>query len=169
MIHPRIPYYAMPCRHGRNIPQRCTLGAIMFICSGVLVSYGARCNYVLRFSVTLNITMEYKFLFCPPFLSCWLRSGRSGVRVQKWTRDLSLLSTSRPAPASPPSIQWALEGWSGRGGRLTSHFRPVPSLITRSGVRGAGWGLKSPPEIPKALQNRAKLNLIVKNAKNCWI
>jgi len=24
-----------------------------------------------------------------------------------------------------------------------------------------------PPEIPKALQNRAKLNLIVKNVKNC--
>jgi len=29
-----------------------------------------------------------------------------------------------------------------------------------------GWGL-TPPEIPKALQNRAKLNLIVKTVKNC--
>jgi len=26
-----------------------------------------------------------------------------------------------------------------------------------------------PPEIPKALQNRAKLNPIVKTVKNCWI
>ena len=34
-----------------------------------------------------------------------------------------------------------------------------------------GFGLfnTSPPEIPKALQNRAKLNPIVKNVKNCWI
>jgi len=42
-----------------------------------------------------------------------------------------------------------------------------------SGVRGeggclGGLGVQSPPpEIPKALQNRAKLNLIVKNVKNC--
>ena len=40
-----------------------------------------------------------------------------------------------------------------------------------SGVpRGGGWfgGFKSPPpEIPKALQNRAKLNPIVKTVKNC--
>ena len=33
--------------------------------------------------------------------------------------------------------------------------------------RGVGEG--SNPEIPKALQNRAKLNPIVKNFKNCWI
>jgi hypothetical protein len=26
-----------------------------------------------------------------------------------------------------------------------------------------------PPEIPKALQNRAKLNPVVKSVKNCWI
>jgi len=32
---------------------------------------------------------------------------------------------------------------------------------------GRVWGFK--PEIPKALQNRAKLNPIVKNVKNCWI
>ena len=30
-------------------------------------------------------------------------------------------------------------------------------------------GFKPPPEIPKALQNRAKLNPIVKTAKNCCI
>ena len=29
--------------------------------------------------------------------------------------------------------------------------------------------LNPPPEIPKALQNRAKLNPIVKTVKNCWI
>ena len=28
---------------------------------------------------------------------------------------------------------------------------------------------QTPPEIPKALQNRAKINLIVKTVKNCWI
>jgi len=32
------------------------------------------------------------------------------------------------------------------------------------------WGAEPPPpEIPKALQNRAKLNPIVKTVKNCWI
>ena len=29
-----------------------------------------------------------------------------------------------------------------------------------------GWGFNPPPEIPKALQNRAKLNPIVKTVKN---
>ena len=37
-----------------------------------------------------------------------------------------------------------------------------------SGVPGGGaWG--STPQIPKALQNRAKLNPIVKTVKNCRI
>ena len=31
------------------------------------------------------------------------------------------------------------------------------------------WGGSKPPEIPKALQNRAKLNPIVKTVKNCRI
>jgi len=43
--------------------------------------------------------------------------------------------------------------------------------LTISGLR-MQWrtegGFKSPPEIPKALQNRAKLNPIVKTVKNCW-
>ena len=40
-----------------------------------------------------------------------------------------------------------------------------------SGVpRGVGFGvLKLPPEILKALQNRAKLNPIVKTVRNCLI
>jgi len=37
-------------------------------------------------------------------------------------------------------------------------------------TEGGFWGLQPPhPEIPKALQNRAKLNPIVKTVKNCWI
>ena len=40
-----------------------------------------------------------------------------------------------------------------------------------SGVpRGGGVQSRTlPPEIPKALQNRAKLNPTVKTVKNCWI
>ena len=37
---------------------------------------------------------------------------------------------------------------------------------------GGGFGVFKhplPPEIPKALQNRAKLNPIVTTVKNCWI
>ena len=30
-----------------------------------------------------------------------------------------------------------------------------------------GWGFNPPPEIPKSLQNLAKLNPIVKIVKNC--
>jgi hypothetical protein len=44
-------------------------------------------------------------------------------------------------------------------------------LVVSSGVpEGGGFGVfKPPPDIPKALQNRAKLNPIVKAVKNCWI
>ena len=34
---------------------------------------------------------------------------------------------------------------------------------------GGGFGVQTPPEIPKSLQNDAKLNPIVKTVKNCWI
>jgi len=33
--------------------------------------------------------------------------------------------------------------------------------------RGGFGGFNTPPEIPKALQNRAKLNPILKTVKNC--
>ena len=36
-----------------------------------------------------------------------------------------------------------------------------------SGVPRGVWGVQPPPEIPKALQNRAKLNAILKTVKNC--
>ena len=38
-------------------------------------------------------------------------------------------------------------------------------------TEGGVWGVQPPypPEILKALQNRAKLNLFVKTVKNCWI
>ena len=43
-------------------------------------------------------------------------------------------------------------------------------MIPVSGVpRGGCWGVQTPPEILKALQNHAKLNLIVKTVKNCRI
>ena len=47
----------------------------------------------------------------------------------------------------------------------------VPEVISivdlGSGVPRGGWGVEIPPEIPKALQNRAKLNPTVKTVKNC--
>jgi len=41
--------------------------------------------------------------------------------------------------------------------------------VAHSGVPRGGFGVfePPPPEIPKALQNRAKLNPIVKTVKNC--
>jgi len=46
----------------------------------------------------------------------------------------------------------------------------VVCLVVISGVPRGGWGLgvqTPPPKILKALQNRAKLNPIVKTVKNC--
>jgi len=43
----------------------------------------------------------------------------------------------------------------------------VATTQRSSGVPSGGWGVQTPPEIPKALQNRAKLNPIVKTVKNC--
>ena len=47
-------------------------------------------------------------------------------------------------------------------------YNYVIRIAPRSGVPRGGW-VFNPPEIPKALQNRAKLNPIVKTVKNCWI
>jgi len=50
---------------------------------------------------------------------------------------------------------------------LDVHFSGVPKGWN-SGVRRGVWGFNyPPPEIPKVLQNRAKLNPIVKTVKNC--
>jgi hypothetical protein len=49
-------------------------------------------------------------------------------------------------------------------------FRPFyMTAVLCSGVPRGVWGVQTspPPEILKALQNRAKLNLIVKTVKNC--
>jgi len=36
-------------------------------------------------------------------------------------------------------------------------------------TEGGIWGDSIPPKIPEALQNRAKLNPVVKTVKNYWI
>ena len=47
---------------------------------------------------------------------------------------------------------------------IRTFLRNVPSVA----YRGVGLGVQPPPpEIPKSLQNRAKLNSIVKTVKNC--
>ena len=48
-------------------------------------------------------------------------------------------------------------------GLILTHYKSVA-------YRGGGvWCVQPPPEIPKAFQNRAKINPIVKTVKNCWI
>ena len=53
----------------------------------------------------------------------------------------------------------------------SSYNQPVIHIVPWdiSGVPRGGFGMfkPPPPEIPKALQNRAKLNPIVKTVKNC--
>jgi len=45
----------------------------------------------------------------------------------------------------------------------------VSSGVPSGGGEVFGMFKTPPPEIPKALQNRAILNPIVKTVKNCWI
>ena len=48
------------------------------------------------------------------------------------------------------------------------HCLSIYITVSSSGVPRGVWGVQTPPpEIPKALQNRAKLNPIVKTVKNC--
>ena len=47
--------------------------------------------------------------------------------------------------------------------KVLQHVSDHTGSIISSGVpRGGGWGVQTPPEILKALQNRAKLNPTVK-------
>ena len=45
----------------------------------------------------------------------------------------------------------------------------APSMGDSDVARGMVCGVQTPTQIPKALQNRAKFNPIVKTVKNCWI
>jgi len=52
---------------------------------------------------------------------------------------------------------------------LTDFYNTISAGYSGVPRGGGGVGGFTPPEIPKALQNRAKLNSIVKTVKNCWI
>ena len=54
---------------------------------------------------------------------------------------------------------------SGRNYHFKLHNRPEEYSSQPAAYRGGG-GLNPPPEIPKAPQNRAKLNPILKTVKN---
>jgi len=45
----------------------------------------------------------------------------------------------------------------------------IQHFLLAVAYRGGGFKPPPTPEIPKALQNRAKVNPIVKTVKNCWI
>jgi len=58
--------------------------------------------------------------------------------------------------------------WHTERNRLVFLLTTVLYTVAYRG--GGGWGVlgvQTPSEIPKALQNRAKLNPIVKTVKNC--
>ena len=55
-------------------------------------------------------------------------------------------------------------------GHTSTSLKKKTTIFQGSGIPRGGWGVQpTPPEILKALQNRAKLNPIVKIVKNCWI
>ena len=53
-------------------------------------------------------------------------------------------------------------------GHYYAHHQELTTIMLISGVPRGSLGV-NPPQIPKALQNRAKLNPIVKTVKNFWI
>ena len=65
----------------------------------------------------------------------------------------------------PEHRQHLKDGPCPRSAKKTCRYR---QWRTEGGGRGLGVQ-PPPPEIPKAFQNRAKLNPIVKTVKNCWI
>ena len=80
--------------------------------------------------------------------------------ARMWTNLVGRLCASHVRPCTCDLVSASLQL-----GRLSS------ASVAYRGGRGA-LGVQTPPpppEIPKALQNRAKLNPIVKNVKNCWI
>ena len=58
-------------------------------------------------------------------------------------------------------IQWELGALEGV---VKAWCATVQSPVA---YRGGGLGCSKPPEIPKAFQNRAKLNLTVKTVEDC--
>jgi len=52
--------------------------------------------------------------------------------------------------------------------QISNSTNKIKTTWKRVAYRG-GVSTLPPPEIPKALQNHAKLNPIVKTVKNCWI
>ena len=51
---------------------------------------------------------------------------------------------------------------------FVKYLRKNGNTMKQWRTEGVGWGDQPPPpEIPKALQNRAKLNPIVKTVKSC--
>ena len=52
---------------------------------------------------------------------------------------------------------------------IHEHTKLIMVIVSGVPKRGGGLGFQTPPppEIPKALQNRAKLNPFVKTVKNC--
>ena len=65
--------------------------------------------------------------------------------------------------ALPPLLRTS----SWRGAKLSPTATFVEDRVEVSDVPRGVWGVQPPPEIPKALQNRAKLAPIVKTVKNC--
>ena len=93
---------------------------------------------------------------------------------------ISLSPLRTPWTAVVPTqanIQWVTEDLSPGILKICTHHNVVPKSSMTGGKttpsltqwrtgEGGGLGRLKPPEIPKALQNHAKLNPIVKTAKN---
>jgi len=79
----------------------------------------------------------------------------SAQNAECWTKDVSkltlILRLCCDPTAAPPIV-----------------VETNSLSVTTSAVHGGG-GVSNTPEVQKALQNRAKLNPIVKTVKNCWI
>ena len=80
------------------------------------------------------------------------------MTMKEVLRDLDVLAFNITAFKPIPTVKFCNNDT--RNGSL--------NIVTPSGVPTGGFGVfNPPPEILKALQNRANLNTIVKTVKNC--
>ena len=86
-------------------------------------------------------------------------------RILSWLLDIGNIFTA----VGCGTLQW----WNEEGLNLIKYWKVITvfwsGTICPSGVPRGVLGCSNPPKIPKAPQNRAKLNPIVKTVKNCRI
>jgi len=128
--------------------------------------YGQYVTRIVFFCAGYTVLWTFKALFS---INCILTGLCTNCRAAWWMDTTAVVFCCIELRCH----HWVVVRLAGRNARKPERWKRLLLRITVtliSGVPRGVWGVQpSPPEIPKALQNRAKLNPIVKTVKNCWI